>query len=224
MRTSRKVTVVVFTLVILIVLSRVSIAIHRRARVQQTKAKLEQFIKLTSELGFECEGWKASVVPLDRTDLVHANLLAHRCLTCLNESSGETVKLYLVFGSARHVTIHSLDFSYRYSGYRSEEQISSRDVVVGDMAHQFATSSLLHGDSADGEKHLRVFWAFSEDGTWKAPMPAKRFFAGRPSLFKIYLIAESPSFVGAEDSVASAFVNECLPHLTSLLFKLDSKR
>lgn len=170
--------------------------------------------------------WEGTEQEYDKEQFEMSNCRA--CISRLytNKRTGESVSVYLVSGTARHVTIHTPDWCYVGAGFEMEEKPRnySIDCGPGIMEPEFATTTFLRNSFAATE-HLRILWTFTDNGTWVGPTWAKPHFAGRPALYKLYLIAPIPGRdKDIEKSSARRFAEDFLPALNTGLFpsKTDS--
>ena len=137
-----------------------------------------------------------------------------------SKRTGETVSVYLVSGTARHVTIHTPDWCYVGAGFEMERKPHSYEIDCGpeNPRAEFSTTTFLRNTHHMTE-HLRIFWTFADNGEWTGPAWAKTEFAGRPALIKLYLI--TPILDGDSDvekAPSKRFAAEFLPALNRVLF------
>jgi hypothetical protein len=165
----------------------------------------------------EAGDWKAVDLPADEPqDEPIAGTLYRRYV---NRSTGAVVNLALVCGLPGPVSIHTPDVCYRASGFEVASPAPYK--VAGgpkQPAARFWTSDL-HKKKAAEEIHQRIFWSWSAGGPWKTPADPRREFAGRPVLFKLYLVRplHSPNEPLADDPCAD-LLKELLPQLRRTLF------
>ena len=141
-----------------------------------------------------------------------------------SKRTNETVSVYLVSGTARNITIHTPNWCYVGAGFDMESQPQKYDIECSDNnpdnnpSAEFITTTFLR-NTLQVTEHLRIFWTFSDNSNWFGPTGAKMHFAGRPALFKLYLITpimdpkETP-----EDSPSKRFAEEFMPILNDVLF------
>lgn len=66
------------------------------------------------------------------------------------------------------------------------------------------------------EQGMRIYWAYSEaDGIWVGPKFAKTTLAGKPAMYKIYLITAPTSLA---ESPVNEFAQVLFPKINPLLF------
>lgn len=96
--------------------------------------------------------------------------------------------------------------------------LNAEDLVP---APEFLTTRFLKEDPLSTH-YIRIFWSFSDDGVWQGPRMPKPTFAGRPAMFKIYLITEIdgtsiPKTIEGNPSLQ--FAREFLPRVNDVLFR-----
>jgi hypothetical protein len=139
-------------------------------------------------------------------------------------SKGQTVNVFLVSGKALHVTQHSPDWCYVAAGYEMKKD----PVVYGFDVDGIQRPEFLHADfqkfTATETTRLRILWSFTEEGKWSASKLATYAFAGKPALYKVYLITEVNDQNGSSlaDGPAVAFAKEFLPAIEPILFPSDA--
>lgn len=142
------------------------------------------------------------------------NCTAYVSRTYRHADTGKTVSFYLVSGTARHITIHTPDWCYVGAGFKKDGEIEKYTLKTGGTDAEFATAVFRKPDTS-----LRIFWTYSDDGTWLGPTNAnwaKAQFGGRPAMYKVYLIAEATD--DPQESSCNDFARDVFPILDQLLF------
>ena len=137
---------------------------------------------------------------------------------------GQRVNVYLVSGSARHVTIHTPDWCYVGAGYNmamEPQQYTIENVEAGlPSAPEFLTT-LFRKEDPISSHNIRIFWGFSDDGNWRGPRMPKPAFAGKSAMYKIYMITELDGRAVAGDIESNPtldFARRFLPEIQPILF------
>src|SRR5690606_16399547 len=101
--------------------------------------------------------------------------------------------LFMVTGSAWHVTVHTPDRCYPAAGFTQETRPANHSVSLGGDREpiEFATARFSKAEVLQGTEMLHIFWTFSESGEWHGPLLAKRAYANKPALYKVYLITKA---------------------------------
>jgi hypothetical protein len=194
-----------------------------RKSSEQLLAFTERLKAVPAEFG----DWKGVDDPIDAKEFKASNCTGYVSRTYTNRE-GQRVNVYLVSGSARHVTIHTPDWCYVGAGYVMEDQpqqYTLENTPGLDPPPELLTTRFLKED-VTATHHIRIFWSFSDDGRWRGPRMPKPAFAGRPAMFKVYLITElDGSTVPAdiEGNPTLQFAREFLPLINGVLFKPEDR-
>ncbi len=163
--------------------------------------------------------WTSEEAPLSPDEFKRTDCTGYISRNYANDLTGDTVSLYSVVGTARHVTIHSPDWCYVGAGFTMEGDPHPYNIDVDGTLQEFTTATFVKS-TAEGTKRLRIFWAYTDDGQWHGPAAPKAFFAGRPALCKIYLITN----IDLEDDDIDAnpsiqFAKEFIPIMNKELLR-----
>lgn len=160
--------------------------------------------------------WEGRIVKMERPGGNGVAGMLH--MIYRNRQTGKEVTLFLVCGRPGPVSVHTPDVCYGAAGYN----VVSRGRFAGpaEAPAEFWTAQLSKTQAAD-QLLLRVFWAWSDNGDWKAPekWDPRLVFAHCPALFKLYLIRE----MNAPDEPLDTdpcvdLMKELLPRLQQSLF------
>jgi hypothetical protein len=113
--------------------------------------------------------------------------------------------------------VHTPEYCYAGSGYEAGGPIEVR-VMAGAAPGTFWTTTF-RKSSAAGAEQVRIFWAWSAGGPWAAPNHPRLFFMGKPSLYKLYVVAPggAPAAAG-QDPALDDFLAALLGTLNDALF------
>lgn len=183
--------------------------------VKMDSEQLDRFAEAIDRVPLVIGNWEGTDDAISDEEFRATNCKNYLSRQYVNRDTGEHVTLYLVAGTARHVTIHTPDRCYRGSGFQRDGKVESYVMALGGQEEnpEFSTAVFRKPDNAQ-----RVFWTYSDDGNWYGPGSsniAKVKFGGRPALFKIYLIGPPTS---VEESVANRFVSDAFPLINEILF------
>ena len=137
-----------------------------------------------------------------------------------SSETGEEVSVFLVSGTARHVTIHTPDWCYVGAGFEMEGQPHPYIIECEslDIDPEFQTTTFTKRGTLR-DHSLRIFWSFTDDGDWQGPRSAKTEFAGRKALYKIYLITTIDNEGrDPEDAASRDFARRFIPILNQVFF------
>ena len=130
----------------------------KRSRVRDA-AKLDAIAARMLNCPREIGNWQSEHAPIGENEFSLSNLVAHDRRIFRNKSTGEEVLIYVVLGTARHVAIHSPDFSYRYSGFAIVDGPTNHHADINGTAAEFMTTSLAKGMPAVQEQ-VRMVWSY----------------------------------------------------------------
>jgi hypothetical protein len=192
---------------------------------RKSSEKLDAFTERMKEVPKEFGDWKGVDDPIDEEEFLASNCTAYVSRTYTNRE-GQRVNVYLVSGSARHVTIHTPDWCYVGAGYEMEDepqQYTLEEATNLPARPEFLTTRFMKEDVLTTH-YIRIFWSFSDDGQWHGPRMPKPTFAGRPAMYKIYIITEIngttiPATI--EGNPTLQFARDFLPLINEALFKAE---
>ncbi len=189
---------------------------------RESSKKLELFTQRLQNVPREFGSWTGVDDEIDADEFKASN-----CTGCVSRTytnrDGQQINVYLVSGSARHVTIHTPDWCYVGAGYSMEhepQQYTLQDVEGIETAPEFLTTRFKKEEALRTER-IRIFWSFSDNGTWIGPRMPKPAFAGKSAMYKIYLITKIDGQnvgIGVEDNPTLDFSRQFLPILNQVLF------
>lgn len=133
--------------------------------------------------------WQGEPIP-GRRPSVEALLYLYRRYTNL---AGDTVTVVLVGGRPGPIAIHDPQTCYGASGYKVTQGTTYPvpPEAVGSSG-EFRTAQFLKTRTSE-TSHLRLYWAWNASGKWEVPADPRVTFAGRPFLYKLYLIRDMPT-------------------------------
>jgi hypothetical protein len=138
----------------------------------------------------------------------------------VNRTTGAVVTLFLTTGQAGPIVAsHSPDSCYPGAGYSFAAPMKKHAVTAGpdDRRHEFWVADFSKTERAS-PLCVRVFWAWTPDGTWQVPDSPRLTFAGRKRLFKMYVIRQMlREGEGLEGDPAIPFIQAVAPELQRTL-------
>jgi len=189
--------------------------------IPQNSEMLEEFTKSLANVPPAISDWEGvdETIPDEEFKLTNCTGYVSRRYT--NKSTGAEVSVYLVAGTARHITIHSPDWCYQGAGFKMEGAKRPYSVDCGpqmELDPTFSTATFVKA-TPEGMQRLRILWSYSDDGHWEGPDKHKYHFAGKPALYKVYLIASvTGEDLSVESSQAAEFAASFMPVLNETLF------
>ena len=191
-------------------------------RTQELEAFTARLDHVPSTIGM----WEGTEAAIDPEQIRRANVTGHVSLTFKHRETAETVNMFLVCGTSRHITLHTPDLCYRAAGFDSEGEPTSASIDAGlPQPAEFVTGRF-YKEEGGALQRLEVMWSFSSDGQWHGPRWARSSLAGRNAIYKVYLIGPMPSPQQSqkEDSPTITFAREAMPTIQTVLFPDDQNR
>jgi hypothetical protein len=134
----------------------------------------------------------------------------------VNATLNETVSVDLVSGRPHDMFFHTPDRCYPAAGF--ERGGKQTQVKIDGVEGSFYTNTYIKSESS-GIQNLRIYWAWSTDGTWTAPESFKWKYGGNPSIYKLYVMVPITSHDQSEDrNGATDFLRVFVPELKKTLF------
>lgn len=165
--------------------------------------------RLEAEFPRSCGDWEAvgDLTP-DPRGLERAGAVGHVSRIYRHRGSGGHATVFAVCATPHDASGHTPDRCYPGSGFRAEEAESRRSVTLGDGR----TAEVFTGTFAKAGQTLRIYWTYGGDGRWIAPSIARLGLAGRPLVYKLYVIIDATRLGAAEaKATGEAFIAELLP-------------
>lgn len=128
--------------------------------------------------------------------------------------SGEQVNMTFLVGPAGPLAIHTAEVCYGSSNYTVLGQVD-RQTLVDDAGeeHQFAV--VMFEENRAGNRPLKVYYAWNEDGKWIAPETPRSAFTGTAMLHKIQVATMTIDDESGQDAAAK-FLRQNLPKLQQI--------
>jgi hypothetical protein len=144
--------------------------------------------------------------------------LANVTRTYKHKSSGRTFVISLTVGHPGLTAVHTPDYCYRGGGYERTEAIIRRNTEGLTAAGAFWTTTFRKSTAA-GTEQLRIFWSWSAGDAWSAPDYPRLHFMGKPSLYKLYVVAPGGAVAApGKDAMLDEFLTSFLAVLDKALF------
>ncbi|HTU16659.1 MAG TPA: exosortase-associated EpsI family protein [Gemmataceae bacterium] len=134
--------------------------------------------------------------------------------TYVHRKTGVTVSLFLVCGRWGPVSVHTPEVCYGASGFLLNAK-ARYDLASGDTLWKTDATRT----NATEQTRLRLYWGWSDGSAWTAAVDARRQFARRPVLHKLYVVRELSGLnepPGREP--CEEFLNLLVPALRKTMF------
>ncbi len=189
-----------------------------------TSEKLERFTQRLDAVPTEIGDWIGVDTEVDQEQFAASNCAGCVSRTYQDRRTGQEVSVYLVSGTARHVTIHTPDWCYQGAGYEMRDQPISYNVQCGDREAEFRVARFVKEETTNVSR-LRILWSYTDDGNWQGPKWPKPAFAGRPALYKVYLIRSLGEDVPKlSEDPAVEFAKQFIPIVNAALFSQSDQQ
>jgi hypothetical protein len=151
--------------------------------------------RLAERFPRSCGEWEAmNDLETDPRGLEQAGAVGHVSRIYRHRGTGVPATVFVVCASPHDASGHTPDRCYPGSGFRAEETESRRSVTLDDGR----TADVFTGTFAKAGQTLRLFWTYGGDGRWVAPPIARLGLAGRPLVYKLYVIVDATRLGAAE--------------------------
>jgi hypothetical protein len=162
--------------------------------------------------------WNSVPVEVDAEPYQQARAVGYWMRRYNQEGQGGSITVILMCGRAGHMSVHTPDICYRGAGFEMVGEPVQEAVAMGPAAApaEFWTARFRQPAKTAGSE-LRIYWAWSHDGSWQVPRAPRLTFAGAPYLYKLYLVRETTGEPG-RDELTQAFLVQLVPELHSAFF------
>ena len=165
--------------------------------------------------------WRGEELEPDREAFASAGALTYWMRVYKNCQTGEQITVLLMCGRAGRMAVHTPDLCYRGAGYTIVSE-PVRATVPGSEPPTVLWNARFLKPSPIGDSALRIHWGWSSDGSWEAPEWPRWFFAGKPFLYKLYIVRDvSNANESTRDDASTRFFRALLPELQKTLFRAN---
>ena len=187
----------------------------------QKSAALEAAVARVKALPTEFGDWRSEEQPVPANELALAGAEAAWVRRFTSPRQPKGILVMLLCGRTNAMCAHQPETCYSGAGFdiAAAPLYYTLHASKGAPLGEFWTGSFVKQDPVDGAQ-LRIFWSWLADGKWQAPSWPRWFFAGKPYLFKLYVVRDvtvRPEKL--EDDPAVSFMRQLLPILTEHLQK-----
>ena len=193
---------------------------------------LQQAAERVEKVPTRFGGWRqdGDTMTLAEDEVKAAHLAGHFYRQYKEAKTGHVVTVLLLCGPSGPVAVHTPEQCYAAAGY---EQVGSKESYVVKYGDAGAEAAVFRGafrrEGSLGVEELRISWCWNGKGQWQAPASPRWEFAGRPALYKLYVIrqvpptrrpagATDPAAESAADEPSAQFLRALLPELDAALF------
>lgn len=126
----------------------------------------------------------------------------------------------LMCGRSGPLAVHTPEVCYPGAGYQMHGSARRLTLPLPGGALAELWTARFRREEAGSGPLLQLFWSWSAEGSWQAPRWPRWTFAGRPFLYKLYVLrelADSGEAVALQDPAVD-FLTALLPVLEQTLF------
>lgn len=218
----------VIVAVVLIALSVIPQAqwTNRFSERETTAEQLAMAARL-KDLPTEFGDWKITEeAPIDERSRRVARIVGDFSYRFQNKNDPtKEVAVMVVCGYGRDMRQHTPDQCYIAGGFTAADSEQHYKVDTKPTVSEFLTNRFRKVVPGQGTMNQRVFWAFSDDGTWRAPA-GRHEIVTIPSVYKIYATTSlaRDGRENLDESAAVDFLRDFLPVANKVLFPPKAKQ
>jgi hypothetical protein len=185
----------------------------------QRSTALDAALARVSRVPLTVGDWHGRDLEADPEPFAQARAEAYWVRRYENAAKGQAVTVILMCGRSGPLAVHTPDVCYRGAGYEMAGPAVSIPVPVAGAAEPGRLwTGRFEKEQPGAVGQLRLFWTWSADGTWQAPTSPRLTFAGRPALYKLYVLRETATEEPLAGDPTLAFLEQLLPALNQALF------
>ncbi len=166
-------------------------------------------------VSLELGDWVGHAVELGEDNLALGETAGFLTRSYVHRQTGERLSVFLNCGRPGPVAVHTPDVCYEGAGYRmvGGQGRYAAPAGAGEVSNEFWVAKFRKEEAAVPEQ-MRIYWAWSAAGPWRAPDNPRVAFARVPVLYKLYVIRRLPTS-GAERPPEEDSAVEFLQALTA---------
>lgn len=181
-------------------------------------AELQQVVSRFAEVPSTWSGWTSEKIKLDPRELKAAGAVGTFSRRYIDSVSGEAVSVFVLAGSPGDIAVHTPDICYPGAGYVLGPIEKTEVEIEGTSQRAKLFTSTATRNRPDSLQRIRLYWAWTVDGSWTAPDDARQTYVSVPVLCKLYLISQENAEESGATSPQRIFLGRFLPHLTDTLY------
>jgi hypothetical protein len=162
--------------------------------------------------------WEAVDHTMNPQEQEVAGIVGYISRNYTNSRTKESVTVMLVCGNFRNIAKHEPTQCYVAAGFTQEKEVDPYSKKVADDTTATFNTTVFKREEQDKLEKLRIFWSWNFDGEWVAPSRPRWNLAGKPALYKLYVISNIGQGEDIEESASLRFINEFIPVANKQLF------
>jgi exosortase len=182
--------------------------------------ELDEAAASLDRLPLEIGDWSGRVEAADPRETRAADVARLVVASYQNPRLARKVRLFVVCGRPGPVAVHTPDVCYPSAGYTMVQASPQRLAVECEPRSapaEFLGATFRQEDSITPDA-IRIYWSWSSGGKWSVPDHPRLAFAGRPFLYKLYVIFDDVGQgKGAAGTSETEFIGRLLRALETTL-------
>jgi exosortase len=201
------------------------IAVGRWTDRWQVAPKLSLAVSRMEQMPTIMGDWRGRARPVDPRAMQHASVQGIVSRTFVHQRTGTSISIVLVFGRPGPVSVHTPDICYPGAGYAMLQTHPSKIAV--ELQSTKSSAVFLAADFENRRSlpadRLRIYWAWSADGSWDVPENPRIVYARRSNLYKLYVVSRTAADPDVSlDELTNDFVAQLLHELDAILFATET--
>jgi hypothetical protein len=185
-------------------------------RWQQSR-ELKDAVARLDRVPLQAGPWQGRAQEADAEPFARAGASRYWVRQYADRRTGRAVTVILMCGRAGPMSVHTPDVCYRGAGF--EVVAGPEPFRLSGPGGETEWRTLRARQGGPVPVDLRVCWAWTADGDWRAPEQPRLAFRGAPALYKLYVLRETaPAEGGAGEGPCREFLRDFLPDLRRALF------
>ena len=167
------------------------------------------------------DNWEVQETTLSEREIAIAGIEGYASRRYVHRRTGASVSVLLLCGRSGPMSVHTPEICYVGAGFTRVGPERSYEGPSGSRS-EFQVSDFRKVNEANPTL-LRIFLSWGYEGGWAVPTKPRFAFAGKPYLYKLYVIRQMarPDETFKEDP-ATELLSELLPQLQKSLFTAAS--
>jgi hypothetical protein len=177
---------------------------------------LQKVASRVAQLPMTVGDWTGEDLEVSQRQMDQTGAYGYLSRRYVHKTTGQAISVMLLCGKTGPLSVHAPTYCFTATGYEAVTT-DERYAVASDRGRElgsFWRTDFMHAVAHDTTR-TRLFWGWSDDGsTWKAPDHPRMAFAGKPYLYKLYVMRELTARDDREKSVDN---DACVDFLRRLL-------
>jgi hypothetical protein len=161
--------------------------------------------------------WDVQETKLSEREVAIAEIEGYISRRYIHRRTGMIVSVMLLCGRPGPVSVHTPEACYSGAGYVMASSAKAYTAPTGSRG-QFQVRDFRKNNIA-APTLMRVFLSWGHKGKWSVPANPRLTFAGKPYLYKLYVVREmARANEPIEQDPATEVINNLIPQLQEKLF------